>query len=283
MELAIATALAFLAAAGLVYAAGTGYAPVIRQRLRSEYLEVDNTLKRIFYTDWDAKVFVAIKYGGTLIALLLGLLVFNSLVFGLFMAFIVYWVPSVLLQRIIKKRRERLEEQTGDVMTAMSACIKSGMTLEETIEEIATNMRPPIAEEFALIRDRIEAGQTIASALQSADNRLQIPRMSLIFQSVIISQERGGQLASLMDRLSESTREIERVEERVKTETSGLVLSARIMVCMPVLICGFLYLADPEQVTMLFTTITGNVILVIALALDIGAFMIMRKLIDLEV
>lgn len=283
MMLTLALILAFLCAAGTVYAALTGFYPQVHARIQSHYMEVDSTLKGIFYNTYDAKLFVWLMYGGPIVALLVGLLLLNSLVFGLFMGAILYWIPSVLLGRIVRLRKEDLEEQTSDVMTAVTACIRSGMTLEESIEEVATKMRPPVSQEFTLIKERIDAGQTVVTALQAADDRLQLPRLSLVFQSIIVSQERGGRLATLMEQLSESTREIERVEERVKTETSGLRLSSRIMVFMPVLICGFLYIADPGQVTMLFNTIVGNVILVLAVGMDIAAFRMMQKIIDLDV
>lgn len=275
--------LAFVSAATIVYLVLTTYYPPLRSYVEKELLEVDRTLKSVFYTDYDARVFVALKYGGAVIALLIGFLLLNSLIFGVFMAAIVFWVPSLLLSRIVSRRRDRLDEQVGDVMTALSATVKSGMTLEQSITEIATKMRPPVSEEFALIKERIDGGQTIVSALKAADARLNAPRLSLIFQSIIVSQERGGRLASLMETLSVAMREIERVEERIKTETSGLRLSARIMVFMPFLICGFLYIAEPTQIEMLFNTPIGNAILVIAVALDIGAFRMMQKLIDLDV
>ncbi|HNP34701.1 MAG TPA: type II secretion system F family protein [Woeseiaceae bacterium] len=274
---------AFLSAAALTWLAMTQFYPPIRAHIQSEYLDVDHTLKNIFYTDHDGRLFVFLKYGGALAAFLLGMFVFNSFIFGLFMAAIVYVIPGILLKRIVNGRRDRLEEQTSDVMTALNATIKSGMTLEESIGEIATTMRPPVAQEFSLIKERIDAGQTIVSALRAADKRLDAPRLSLILQSLIVSQERGGKLATLMEKLSVAMREIERVEERIKTETSGLVLSSRIMVFIPFVICGFLYLAEPEQVTMLFTTFVGNVILVIAIGLDILAFRAMQKIVDLDV
>jgi Flp pilus assembly protein TadB len=279
----LAMALAFLSVSLILYVALTQFVPPIRRHVRSEYLEVDQTLKSIFYTGYDARLFVVLKYGGSLAAFAVGMFLFDSIIFGLFMAAIVYMIPGVLVKRIVSKRRDALEDQTSDVMTALNATVKSGMTLEESIGEIASNMKAPVSQEFALIKQRIDAGQTIVSALRAADKRLEAPRLSLILQSLIVSQERGGKLASLMERLSEAMREIERVEERIKTETSGLRLSARIMVFIPFVICGFLYLAEPQQVTMLFTTAIGNVILVVAIALDILAFRSMQKIIDLDV
>ena len=278
-----ASVLAFVSAAAIVYVSLTAFLPIIRARVEADYIGVDRTLKSGFYTDVDAKVFVALKYAGSLVAFLLGFLVLNSLIFGLFIGLVMYLIPSLLVKRIVNGRKNSLELQVSDVMGAFSTTIKSGMTLEESITEIATKMRPPISQEFALIKERIDAGQTIVAALRAADARLQVPRLSLIFQTIIVGQEKGGRLASLMEHLSESIREIQRVEERVKTETSGLRLSARIMVFMPVVICGFLYIAAPDQIAMLFTTLIGNAILVVAIALDIAAFRIMQKLVDLDV
>lgn len=283
MMLITAYTLAFFSAALTVYAGLTGFYPRIRSIIQSDYLEVDQTLKGIFYTHYDAKTFIRLRYGGLVLFFIIGFLLFDSLAFGLFMAVVMYWIPKLLVDRIVHGRKKALEEQSGHVMTALTACIRGGMTLSESIEEIATKMRPPVSQEFSLIKERIDAGQPVSSALQAADRRLQLPRLSLIFQSIVVSQERGGRLASLMDQLSESTREIMRVEDRVKTETSGLVLSSRIMVCMPVLICGILYLADPGQVTMLFNTPIGNLILLTAVTLNIIAFRMMKKLIEMDV
>jgi tight adherence protein B len=283
MDLPIAYAMAFLSAVLIAYLGLTVFYPPLRERVESDYLEVDRTLKSIFYTAYDARIFVALKYGGTIAAFLIGMFLFNSFVFGAFMAAIVYPVPGMLLNRIVNGRRDKLDHQTSDVMTALSATVKSGMTLEESITEIAANMRPPVSQEFALIKQRIDSGQSIVSALKAADDRLQAPRLSLILQSIIVSQERGGRLSALMERLSEAMREIERVEERIKTETSGLRLSARIMVFLPFVIAGFLYIAEPAQVTMLFTTPIGNIILVVAIAMDIAAFRMMKKIVDLDV
>lgn len=282
-ELWLSYGLVLIAVMTIVYCGIDMILPGITQRLASDQAEINDKLQDMFYTDSEAKTFLLIKYVGAFVALLVGLFLLNSLVFGLFLAVAMYLIPSVMLNNIVQRRRERLEEQTADVMTAMSACIKSGMTIEQAFDEIIDTMYPPISQEFALIRERLEAGQPIVAAVRSANERLNIPRLSLIFQTIIVSQERGGRLASLMDRLADSTREIERVEERVKTETSGLRLSARIMFFMPVAICGLLYMVEPDQVTLLFDNFIGNIVLVVAIALDVSAYFIMQKLIDLDV
>ena len=283
MGLIIAYALIAVSVTALVYAGLQSFVPVAVTRWRSDQEEIDDKLQNIFYTSSEARTFLILKYGGTLAAFFIGLWFMNSLVFGIFLGIVIYLLPEVLLDNILRRRRERLEAQTADVMTALSASIKSGMTIEQAFSEMVDTMYPPISEEFALIRERIDAGQPVIAAVKSADERLQVPRLSLIFQTICISLERGGRLASLMDRLAESTREIERVEERVRTETAGLRLSARIMFLMPFFICGLLYLIEPDQVMLLFDNLVGNIVLVIAIAMDISAYFIMKKLIELDI
>ncbi len=283
MGLIIAYALIAVSVTALVYAGLQSFVPVAVTRWRSDQEEIDDKLQNIFYTSSEARTFLILKYGGTLAAFFIGLWFMNSLVFGIFLGIVIYLLPEVLLDNILHRRRERLEAQTADVMTALSASIKSGMTIEQAFSEMVDTMYPPISEEFALIRERIDAGQPVIAAVKSADKRLQVPRLSLIFQTICISLERGGRLASLMDRLAESTREIERVEERVRTETAGLRLSARIMFLMPFFICGLLYLIEPDQVMLLFDNLVGNIVLVIAIAMDISAYFIMKKLIELDI
>ncbi len=283
MGLIAAYGLVALAVACAVYAVLQTALPAFIERWRSDEAEIDDKLQDIFASSSEARSFMLLKYIGTAAGFCIGLFFMDSVIFGLFIAAVVYLLPGVLLDNMVARRRDRLEEQTADVMTALSASIKSGMTIEQSFDEVIETMYPPVSEEFAIIRERIDAGQPIVAAVRAADKRLGVPRLSLIFQTIVVSLERGGRLASLMDRLAQSTREIERVEERVKTETAGLRLSARIMFCMPFVICGLLYMIEPEQVTLLFNNLFGNIILVVAIALDIAAYFIMRKLIDLDV
>ena len=92
-----ATVLAFVSASLIVYLLLTTFYPVIRSRIEKDYLEADRTLRNIFHTGFDAKAFVVLKYGGALVAFLIGLFLFRSLIFGLFMAAVVFWLPGVLL------------------------------------------------------------------------------------------------------------------------------------------------------------------------------------------
>jgi tight adherence protein B len=283
MELIAGLVLVGVSVMGLVYGTADWFWKKITTKIAEEHAAINATFEAVYEENTSPLFLARLRYLGPVIACVAVTWLTGKVVFALLIALIAYVAPKVTIDRIVRRRRERLEQQASDVMLALSSSLKSGLTIEQAVDDIATNMNAPASQEFGLIRQRIESGQLPAAAFRYADARLQIPRLTLIFQTIVVSLERGGRLASLMDRLAVATKEIERVEERVKTETSGIRMSSNIMLVMPIVICGLLYLVEPNQVLILFETLVGNVILVIALMLEVGAYFIIQRLIDLDV
>jgi len=157
------------------------------------------------------------------------------------------------------------------------------MSLQQSVEEVANHLPPPMSEEFSLVLQRVRGGQSLERALAACDSRVGLANLSLVLQSLILNERRGGPLPTLLDKIATSLQAISKVEERVKTETSGVRLASRLMAAMPVLVCTLLYLASPDHVGMLFNSLIGNLILLLALALDVVGFTILRRIADLEV
>jgi tight adherence protein B len=157
------------------------------------------------------------------------------------------------------------------------------MSLLQSVREAADRLPPPMAQELGVALERIDAGATLDAALRELDRHLDLPGLHLVLRAILIAENRGGRLPELLTKIGRSLQETERVEERIATETSGVKLASKLMAAMPLLICFLLYLASPDHVTMLFTTLIGNLILVLAAVFDWLGFSIIKRLGDLEV
>ncbi len=275
--------LAFGCGAGMVYTAVRFFAPQIRERLERERRDYEEVLSDLFMEGISARQLVLLKYAAAPGIAVLVYLGTESILFGVALGIVLFFAPGKYLSLTRERRRAKIEDQVLDLITSFVATTKSGMNLSQSVEEVATRMPPPIAQEFAMVLQRMRAGQTLEAALRACDERLDLPNLSLVIRSIIVNEQRGGPLPELLEKIGESLREIRRVEERVKTETSGIKLSSKIMAAMPLLVGFMLYLVAPEHIMMLFTTFLGNVVLVIAGMLDWIGFMIIKKLGDLEV
>ena len=274
--------LAFVAGGTLAFVGLRYSLAPIADYLARERAALQETMKDLFLVSLDPRWVVLGKYVLAPLVALAALALTRSLVLAAALGFVLHQAPGWFLKYEKERRRQRLEAQVLDLITSITTTIRSNMNLRQSIDEVAERMPAPMREEFDIVRQRLDFGEGMEAALKACDLRLEIPKLSLVLQSILVSERRGGDLAQLLDRIFQSLREIERVEERVKTETSGVRLTARLMAAMPAVVCFLLYLASPEHVLTLFTTFLGNVVLLIAAVLDYAGFAMIKRLGELE-
>lgn len=279
----LAYLLSFAGAVGLLYSLLHHFRPRLAGAFHRRVQQVGASFDELYFSRWKPTTFVSVRWLGAPVAAAVVQVATRSWVFALLVGLAVLVLPGKWLAWKLQTRREKLESQIVDFISSLIATTKSGMNLQMSLAEVAGRLPAPMSQECQTILRRIEGGQSVRAALVDADRRLQSARMSLVFHSLVVHERSGGRLPELLDRIARSLREIERVEERVKTETSGIRLAARLMVAMPVFIGGLLYLLSPEQVTMLFDTPIGNLMLATAIVLDYVAFQIIYRLSDLEI
>lgn len=267
---------------GITYFGAKAYLPRIRSRLAKERDRLKTQLRALFISDVQPRSILIWRYALTP---LIGLLVLSfsaSWIFAVAAFVVGYKAPGWYLEYAAKKRRERLERQVSDLIMSLETTLKANMNLAQSIQEVAERMPAPMSQEFRLIHQRRRQGQSTEKALNSADRRLKIPKLSLVFRSISVTEKRGGDLPDLLKRMGKSFKEIDRVEERIKTETSGVRLTAKLMAAMPILVCFLLYIASPNHVLMLFNTLLGNLILLVAAVFDYIGFIMIKRLGELE-
>ena len=279
--LLIAFLFAFLSGFGVIFVSLRFFLPRIKEHLETEEQKLEEALSDIFFTDFTPHWILYLKYG---VPVIIAFLFFagGQTIFGLALAVAIYLSPNVVLEIKSKKRRKRLEEQVHDLIRHLGANVRSGSPLPKAIEDVAQKFPKPMSEEFDMICQRLDAGQTLSQALQEADTRLAIPNLSLVFRSIVVREDSGGNLVELLETLAVSLREIAKVEEKVENETSGIKLSSKLMAAMPILMTGILFLISPDNVVLLFKTIPGNIVVVLSIILTYTGFRMINKLADID-
>ena len=101
--------------------------------------------------------------------------------------------------------------------------------------------------------------------------------------AINIQRRVGGNLAELLETVSETLREREMVRRQISSLSAEGRLSAAILTGLPFVIGGYLFLVNREYLSLLFERTIGQLFLAAAvLLMMIGVFW-MRKLIDIDV
>ncbi len=101
--------------------------------------------------------------------------------------------------------------------------------------------------------------------------------------AIRIQREVGGNLAEIMEIISETIRERERLRRHLSALTAEGKLSAWVLGLLPFVLAGVLYIQSRDYLALLWTTRTGLLMMAGAGVMMAIGVIWMRKIINIEV
>ncbi len=267
----------FLAAAAIVFAV-SGRIGTWMERRRARALSLQLQLRQEGGVGFQV-------YGPPVIALFIfAVTVAMGLsILGLIVAFAVFKALDALPKMLAKRRHRRFDEQLPDALTALANSLKAGLSLPQAVALVARDMPSPTREEFAEIQRSYEMGKPIEQAVDDARDRVRSRNFELAVTAFRVGKERGGNLADVFEKISDSIREIWRLEEHIRTVSTQGRSSARFMTFMPGVFLVLLYFMDSESTLLMFKDPVGLVILSIVLVFNLIGHLWIRKILSVDI
>lgn len=193
-------------------------------------------------------------------------------------------LPWYYVRKAAFNRSMKIEDQLADAMVSLSSSIRAGLSLPQSLEILSKQCPEPICYEFQQIYGEYRMGKTMEVCLDEAKVRLQSENFALFSAAMEASRRSGGKLNETVERIAHSVRELQRLERKIQSETASARASAFYMGLVPFFILGIYYFAlDPVSTERLFTTFVGQIILVIAVLLDVIAYFWARHILNQEI
>lgn len=229
------------------------------------------------------KEYVAIAGGLAVLVFLVTAVAGRSLVTGLLGGILTVFGAVIFLQRRISRRKEAFERQLADCLTLVSNSLRAGFSFLQTMEIISREMQPPMSTEFANVMRNTALGRTMEDALQEMDQRVGNEDFSLVITAVLIQQQVGGNLATILDTIRETISERIRLRREVGTLTAQGKFSGVVLTCIPVALGLFFALTSPEYLKPLLTTSMGKMAIGIAVVMEIIGYVIISRIVDIKI
>lgn len=173
------------------------------------------------------------------------------------------------------RRLARLRAQLPEGLATLSTSVRAGLSLPQALAQGAEVLAAPLGEELRQVVQDTALGGTLEEALGNLYRRAPLPEIRLLIAALQLARSSGGSLAPLLDQLTETMRERERLRGQVKTLTAQGRLSGWVVGLMPLALLLVVSFVDPEFLAPLVRTATGLTLLGAALGLElIGAFAI---------
>ena len=217
---------------------------------------------------------VAAMFGYAITRSLWGVLV--GLVVGAF-------APAVVIRYLSRRRLNRLEGQLVAGVQTLASGVRAGLNLVQSLKLVARDGPIPLKQEFAHLLREYDYGVPLEEAMNNAATRIGSGDFRLLFSALQTHRERGGDLGLTLDRIADSIREIQRLENRVKTLTAQGRATARWLGVMPLVLLGMYYFIDSSGVRELFVDDLGKLLLFAVVVLNGAGFLWVKKVVSIDI
>ncbi len=251
---------------------------------------------RIRIAKADAKLrvseYIAIQF---LSALALGAVVYyflgNNAIFTTLAAIFGLFIPRIYLSSAAKRRMRAFDNQLSDTLNLWVNALRSGYSVLQAMEAIATELPPPVSVEFERVVQEVRLGLGVPQALYNMLRRVPSDDLDLVITAVNIQREVGGNLAEVLDTISFTIRERVRIKGEIRTLTAQGRLSGWIISLLPIGLALVLLLINPGYMGQLFENAKpflfgipcGWIVVGVGLVMMTIGIIIIQRIVDIEV
>ncbi len=211
------------------------------------------------------------------------LAVISSPVAGLIGGAAVLVAPIAYLNYRVRTRRLRFERQLPDTLTLLASSLRAGFSLMQGLEAVAWVIYDPIRKERQRGFTEVRLGRNVEDALGDSADRMESNDLRWTVMAIRIQREVGGNLAVLLDTVSDTMIKRERVRRELRALTAEGRLSAYVLsLVSPVL--GFaIWVIQPSYLKPLVHDFLGIAGLIFAVVMSVIGWFWLRRIVDIEV
>ena len=192
-------------------------------------------------------------------------------------------MPRLILRYLRIRRLAKFNEQLEDALGGMSSSLKAGFSINQALESIADENRPPISIEFRLLVQELRLGVSLENALNNMCNRIESDDFELVAVAIITARQTGGELTSVLERLAAVIRERLRIHRKISALTAQGRMQATVIGIMPFALLFMMSYIVPDAMAAFFESVIGIISCVVAFILVIVGFLSIKKITSIKV
>ncbi len=186
-------------------------------------------------------------------------------------------VPVLWLSRARNRRLKRLEAQLPDAVELIARALRAGHAFPTSLQMVSEELPDPLGEEFALVFEEVNYGLPVSDAMLNLAARVPVDDLRFFAVAVVLQRETGGNLAEILDNISQLIRERFKLYGTVRVLSAEGRASAWVMTLLPFVAALALNLVSPGFMEVLWKDPAGiKLILMAAIAMVIGIFWLWR-------
>jgi tight adherence protein C len=150
-------------------------------------------------------------FGAGVVAGLTIVIVFQSnvlgIVIGVMTALVGWRIPSVMLARALKARKEDIQRELPDFLDLLATTVQAGLALNAALVQAVDAVRGALKEELTSMLAEIRLGRPRADAFNALAERVNEDSTSTMVTAIVQAERLGANLSDVLQELAKEVRD----------------------------------------------------------------------------
>jgi tight adherence protein B len=217
------------------------------------------------------------------IGLLLVLVSSGRLLVGLVVGFVLAMLPILYVSRLRRQRTIRFSEQLPEALDLVRSALQAGHGLIAAFQVVTETFADPVAQEFRYLVEEVRLGLPLRDALYNLAGRVGDPNIPILVVGILTAQEVGGNMAEVIENITHTIREREKLHREVRVMTAQGRLSGLVLTVLPFAVALFMLTVNHKYFEPMITTTKGNYMLLYAFVSLLYGHFVIRRLVRIKV
>jgi tight adherence protein B len=191
-------------------------------------------------------------------------------------------VPFIVVRIAEARRVQQFEDQFPQAIDLIASSLRAGHALTTGVLMVADEVQDPLGAEFRLLYDQQNYGMPMPEALKAFARRVPLLDARFFITAVLTQREAGGNLAEVLDNLSNLIRERSRVKRQVRVASAHGRITGWVLSAMPPILAGVMMVVAPEHMRGFVSDPLGVRMIIAALILQVIGTVAIRRIVNVE-
>jgi tight adherence protein B len=191
-------------------------------------------------------------------------------------------LPYAFLRSRQSGRLRAFNDQLQMVLMQLAGSMRAGYGIQQALDFVAHEMPAPAGREFSIVIRDVRLGRSTLDALGDLLDRVPSDDLRLVVTAIRIHYEVGGNLAEILENVSETIRERVRIKGELRALTSQQRLAGYVLSALPVIVFVLLMIINPTYEARLLTPGPTLCIPIGAILMMVLGLLVIRRVVALE-
>jgi tight adherence protein B len=246
--------------------------------------KVDNLQRQLLQADiyLSPHSFISIIILLVVLGIVIGWLA-GVLTWSLGLSFTLGMMPIIFLRWKRKRKTLKIEKFMPDAMELLARSLRSGHTLQGTLELVSQEIPNPLGTEMRITYEEQRLGLSIPQAFRRMGERVDSQDLQFFVTAVLIQSETGGNLSEILDNIGAIIRDRLKLKGKVQSLTAEGRFSALILSLLPFVTFFAFYLVNQKYIMTLIREPMGVRLLTAGIISMILGIIVMKKMVTIKV